>query len=73
MTLERTQVKSSNLKSVGYDQDAKTLEVEFHGGRIYEYYGVPPRVHQELMSASSLGKYHASNIKNVYACEEISG
>ena len=70
--MERTPVKSSNLESVGYDPATKVLEVGFHSGRIYEYYGVPPRVHQELMSASSLGKYHASKIRDEYTCEESS-
>ena len=70
--MNRTPVESSNLKSVGYDPDAETLEVEFYHGGIYEYYGVPPHVHQELMSASSLGKYLDSEIKGKYGYKKIS-
>lgn len=43
-----------------------TLEIEFHGGRVYQYYNVPKRIYQELMAASSHGKYHHRKIKGSY-------
>lgn len=55
--MERTPVTSSNLVSVGYDPQSATLEVEFYGGRIYQYFGVPEDVYQGLMSAPSKGTY----------------
>lgn len=51
--MNRTPVSSSNLKSVGYDESSKTLEVEFLNGTVYQYSGVPASVYQGLMSASS--------------------
>lgn len=33
--MTREAVKSSNLKSVGYDKDSKTLQVEFHSGQVH--------------------------------------
>lgn len=47
--MTRTQVKSSNLKSIGFDEDKKELEVEFQGGRVYTYSGVPKDVYDVLM------------------------
>ncbi|WP_123539226.1 KTSC domain-containing protein [Halosimplex salinum] len=69
--MNRTPVSSSNLKSVGYDQSSNTLEIEFHGGRVYQYYNVPKRIYQGLMAASSHGKYHHRQIKDSYRYSRI--
>lgn len=65
--MERISVSSSNLASVGYDEGTQTLEVEFVSGSIYEYYDVPANVHQELISAPSIGGYFSQRIRNSYA------
>jgi len=62
--MERTPVKSSNLASVGYESSSSTLEIEFHGGGIYQYDGVPQEIYDGLLSADSKGKYFHRNIKN---------
>lgn len=62
--MERVQVESSNLASVGYEPETTTLEIEFHNGGIYQYSGVPEDVHQGLMNAGSKGSYFHQNIKN---------
>lgn len=69
--MNRTPVSSSNLRSVGYDQSSNTLEIEFHDGRVYQYYNVPKRIYQGLMSASSHGKYHNRRIKDSYRYSRI--
>ncbi|ELY75822.1 KTSC domain-containing protein [Natrinema gari] len=69
--MNRTPVSSSNLKSVGYDQSSNTLEIEFHGGRVYQYYNVPKRIYQGLMAASSHGRYHHRRIKDSYRYSRI--
>ena len=60
---ERIPVESSNLKAVAYSASYETLEIEFHGGRVYWYQGVPERIYEGLMSASSKGSYHHNHIK----------
>ena len=55
--MNRTPVVSSNLRSVGYDEASRTLEVEFHDGRIYQYFDVPASIYHGLMVASSHGSY----------------
>ena len=55
--MERTLVDSSNLASVGYDIKSAILEVEFHSGGVYQYFGVPLFVYQGLLNAASKGKY----------------
>jgi hypothetical protein len=64
--MERVSVSSSNIASVGHDDPAQTLEVEFLNGAVYEYYDVPEHVYQELISASSVGRYFAQRVKDVY-------
>ena len=61
--MERSPVESSNLASVGYEADSCTLEIEFHSGGVYHYFGVPLDVYQGLMSASSKGQFFDRNIK----------
>ena len=59
----RTNVVSSNLRSVGYETITKTLEIEFHSGGIYQYFGIPNSIHSGLMNADSHGTYFDRNIK----------
>lgn len=39
--MERISVSSSNIKSIGYDQETETLEIEFNSKHIYQYYNIP--------------------------------
>lgn len=64
--MKRIPVSSSNVASVGYDEETKTLEVEFHGGALYQYHSVPKSEYQGLLHASSVGKYLHSQIRGVY-------
>jgi hypothetical protein len=60
--MERTPVKSSNVASVGYDGANKILEVAFRSGGIYQYTGVEPKTHADLMGAESVGRFVNQNI-----------
>jgi hypothetical protein len=61
--MKRVSVQSSNISSVGYDPNASTLEIEFHSGGVYQYYGVPGQVYEGLMKAESKGSYFYHYIK----------
>jgi len=62
--MDRVPVQSSNLASVGYDISTSVLEIEFRNGNVYQYYGVPAQVYEELMNAGSKGSYFHRNIRN---------
>ena len=64
--MRRTHIDSSSLESIGYDPASRTLEVEFHGGRIYRYFGVPARRYRDLLKAESAGRFLNTRIKGVY-------
>ena len=61
--MEREHVNSSNLESVGYDPETKTLEIAFLNRGIYQYSGIPVSVYQGLMSAPPHGQYFDQYIK----------
>lgn len=62
----RTPVQSSNVVSVGYDSTTMTLEIEFVGGSVYQYFDVPELEYSNLIGAESVGGYLHRNIKNSY-------
>ena len=64
-------VDSSHIERIGYDSNSSTLRIEFKSNRTYDYSNVPENVFNELRSASSVGVYHAKNIKNFYPYTEI--
>ncbi|ABX81663.1 KTSC domain-containing protein [Acholeplasma laidlawii] len=64
-------VQSSHIDSVGYDSDTGLLVFEFKDGSVYEYLEVPEYVHQELLSADSIGRYAHQNIYNTYRSNKV--
>ncbi len=64
--IKRIPVASSNIASVGYDKEARILEIEFHHGAIYQYVDVPEKVYDELMSSPSQGAYFMHELKDKF-------
>ncbi|WP_374685750.1 KTSC domain-containing protein [Promineifilum sp.] len=58
---------SSSLTSVGYLPKSEALEIEFHDGSVYLYFGVPASVYDELAQAESRGRYFNAHVRNEYA------
>lgn len=69
--MERQRVSSTNIRSIGYDPDRGTLEVEFSNSAVYQYYNVPETVHTSLLRASSKGRYLNDHIKDRYRFRKI--
>ena len=69
--MEKTPVISSNVESVGYDEDSAKLEIEFKNGATYQYFDVPENVFTELRDADSVGGYLAARIKGAYRYSKI--
>lgn len=64
--IKRIPVASSNIASVGYNKEARILEIEFHHGAIYQYVDVPEKVFEELMSAPAKGSFFMNEIKGKF-------
>ena len=69
--IERAPVSSTNIASIGYDENQMVLEIEFLNGRVYRYEGVPEYVFRNFLNASSKGRFFHSNIRNVYPYSRI--
>lgn len=71
---EMIPVSSSNIESIGYDEQNEQNEqvyVRFLNGSLYVYKGVPLHEFENLRDAPSLGSYLHRNYKNVYPYERI--
>lgn len=64
--VKRREVQSSMIRSVGYDEKARILEVEFVSGSVYRYHGVPRELFEELLEAPSKGSYFLERIRGAY-------
>lgn len=69
--MNRETVRSSNLRSIGYDPATLRLEVEFQSGSVYEYSGVPLAVAAGLRAAASKGAYFHTHIRDSYSSRQV--
>ena len=61
--MKRLNVTSNAFRTVAYDKERQRLEIEFHNGRRYEYHGISPGTHYNLINADSIGTFFHRNIK----------
>jgi len=69
--VRRVPVQSRAIASVGYDRATNVLELELAEGEVYRYFAVPRRVHQELLSADSIGRYFLREIRDRYGYQRV--
>jgi KTSC domain len=76
--MKRIEVKSSQVKSVGYDAEKKILEVEFLNrkeptkpGPVYQYSGFSEADWALFRQQESIGGYLNRHIKPNFACSKI--
>lgn len=67
----REPVVSESIASIGYDDDAEVLEIQFVSGAVYRYSGVPQDVHEDFRQAPSKGAFFNRHIKDAYAWEQV--
>jgi hypothetical protein len=63
--------RSSNIRSIGYDQKTQTLEVEFLKGGVYQYFDVPWGTWLGFVAADSKGKYFIAQIRDSYRYSRV--
>jgi YD repeat-containing protein len=69
--MERKKISSSQIRSVGYDASAQTLEVELTDGSIWQYSKVPSEVQRRLLAAPSIVSYYRDNIEEEYSRRRV--
>lgn len=71
--MDRKRVNSSAIRSIGYDERNRVLEVEFNDGRINQYSGVSAELHRRLVSAPSIVSYFRDNIEESFTAKRVKG
>jgi hypothetical protein len=64
--MKRQPLRSSVLRSAGYDSATAMLELEFASGDVYRYFAVPPSMFKALVDADSPGAYFNTHISDKY-------
>jgi len=64
--MERKEVESKLIRSIGYDTEKQMMEVEFTTTMIYEYRHFPEAVYNKILEARSIDNYFRDNIVNRY-------
>jgi KTSC domain len=54
---QRVTFDSSAIEAVRYDDETRTLDVEFREGHSYRYIHVPEFIYRELLNAESAGAF----------------
>ena len=69
--MEGQRVKSRAVKSIRYDNAARTLDVEFASEATYRYFDVPHDVYEWLLRVDSKGKFVNRLVKEKYRYERL--
>ncbi len=64
--LTHRMLHTAKLKSAGYDDQEKVLEVAFHDGRLSTYRGVPPEIARRLFAAPNPASFWEDRIAEEY-------
>lgn len=60
----KRQLESHLIKSIAYEPDTQTLEIEFRTGQVYAYARVPVETVDRLLAAESPGAFFNREIRN---------
>jgi hypothetical protein len=69
--VDRKRVNSSKLRSVGYDEKSRTLEIEMSNGQVFQYVGVYPEVYRRLMAAPNPTAFFDDKIAEEYTPKRV--
>lgn len=70
--MKKYPVESEAMTSVGYDHEARILEIQFkNGGAIRQFYNVPAEVFDDMMAAESQGEFFNTEINGKYSEKRI--
>lgn len=70
-SVTRSPVDSSSLASLGYSPLHNVLQVEFRSGLVYEYFGVPRGLYEQLLAAESIGSFFNRFIRSHFPIRKL--
>lgn len=69
--MQRKDVSSSMIRSIGHDAATSVLEIEFLNGAVWQYFNFSESSWYEFESTASHGKYFHANIKGSYPESQV--
>ena len=69
--MERKNIESSMILSIGFESDSSTLEIEFKSRVIWQYYDFPESLWYEFDGSESQGKFFHREIKGQYSESQV--
>jgi len=67
----RVDLTSTSLQAATYQDQCAVLQLEFRGGAVYRYFGIPQQTFGELLRAQSKGGCLNSRIRNRFAYAKV--
>lgn len=64
--IEHRMLHTAKLKSAGYDEKGRVLEIAFHNGELKAYRGVPQEVARRLFAAPNPASFWEDRIAEEY-------
>lgn len=72
MTMNRKDVESTMISTIGFDPDTSTLEIIFKkNNQVWHYFDFPESLWYEFESAESQGKFFNGMIKDQYTGSRV--
>lgn len=62
---------SSQIARHGYDEETRTMAVEFYRGGEYHYFDVSKEAYEAFVAADSKGSHHHREIRGKYRYEKV--
>ena len=62
---------SKMIAAAGYDPDSRTLRIQFHAGRVYDYHDVDPGEYDAFSTSASHGNTFNTLFRGKKPCKQI--
>jgi hypothetical protein len=69
--MERKRLNSSKLRSAGYDEKTRVLEIEMSNGDVFQYTGVYPEVYRRFVAAPNPTSFFDDKIAEEYTSKRL--
>lgn len=69
--MERNRISAGKLKSAGYDNERRILEVEFTDGRAIEYANVGAEIARRFLTSTVAWSYFRDNIDEEFPSQVV--
>ena len=69
--MERSYVESSMIRSIGYNPEESTLEIEFKNGAVWQYFDFPESLWYDFENSDSKGKFFHREILKQFTESQV--